>query len=217
MPQPHRFRPDSSGFTLVELLAVIAIIAVLAAISIPVVSSVRASARDTQCLSNLRQIATAFNLYRGDHKGMPPLPIDAVKSSYESRSVWEYGSIKAVGLGRLQYEGFIDSSRAQLAVTGENRSQIFNCPERDSGNGWAYAYTNWIDYSYLVAGTRCQPVLEPGLAIAADVAGGLGMTAGEPTHGANANVAYADGSVSKVPYARYSSPNRSAESFDRTL
>ena len=43
-----------SGFTLIELLTVIAIIAILAAILIPVVGSVRASARSSVCQSNLR-------------------------------------------------------------------------------------------------------------------------------------------------------------------
>lgn len=60
------FIRKQSGFTLVELLTVIAIIAILAAIIFPIMSSAKASARKTQCISNMEQIFQAEQLFKQD-------------------------------------------------------------------------------------------------------------------------------------------------------
>ncbi len=60
------------GFTLIELLTVIAIIAVLAAILFPVFSRAREKARQTVCLSNLKQIGLAISMYMQDYDDRLP-------------------------------------------------------------------------------------------------------------------------------------------------
>ncbi len=55
------------GFTLIELLVVIAIIAILAAILFPVFARAREKARQSSCLSNVKQIVLAFQMYLQDY------------------------------------------------------------------------------------------------------------------------------------------------------
>jgi prepilin-type N-terminal cleavage/methylation domain-containing protein/prepilin-type processing-associated H-X9-DG protein len=55
------------GFTLIELLVVIAIIAILVAILFPVFNFVRSKSRQVVCLSNLKQLGTAFVMYAQDY------------------------------------------------------------------------------------------------------------------------------------------------------
>src|SRR3954468_19598773 len=66
----NTFMNRTSAFTLIELLVVIAIIAILAAILFPVFAQAREKARQTSCLSNLRQISTAMMMYAEDHDGL---------------------------------------------------------------------------------------------------------------------------------------------------
>lgn len=71
-----------AAFTVVELLAVIVIVGVLAAILIPLVASVRQSARQAACVGHLSQLGRAILLYVNDHRGALPAPEDSASQRW---------------------------------------------------------------------------------------------------------------------------------------
>src|SRR5215216_330827 len=85
-------RRTQRAFTLIELLVVIAIIAILAAILFPVFAQARAKARQTVCLSNMRQLGNAMTMYLQDYDEVYPVSNRTYDPTGPAWSASIYGS-----------------------------------------------------------------------------------------------------------------------------
>ncbi len=78
------------GFTLIELLVVIAIIGILAAMVFPVFARARESARKAVCLSNVKNIALAMQMYLADNNDTTP-PLEHRQEVHDYFDMWPGG------------------------------------------------------------------------------------------------------------------------------
>jgi prepilin-type N-terminal cleavage/methylation domain-containing protein/prepilin-type processing-associated H-X9-DG protein len=108
LPRPSRSPIGAThskprAFTLVELLVVMAIIAILLALLVPAVQSVRASATETQCLNNLRQLGIALH-HHHDAKRRFPAARGLHPEKITSAQGWMYQLLPYLDQSNLQNE-----------------------------------------------------------------------------------------------------------------
>lgn len=82
----RRRTPKYNGFTLIELLVVIAIIAILAAILMPVFAQAREKARQSTCMSNMKQLGIGLSMYAQDYDER--LCVLGVSAEGQGRWMW---------------------------------------------------------------------------------------------------------------------------------
>ncbi|MGC8829016.1 MAG: type II secretion system protein [Verrucomicrobiia bacterium] len=62
----------AKGFTLIELLVVVAIISILSSLLLSALASAKRNAKTAQCISNFKQLQTAWMMYVNDYSHLPP-------------------------------------------------------------------------------------------------------------------------------------------------
>lgn len=113
------------AFTLIELLVVIAIIAILAAILFPVFAQAKLAAKKTSCLSNVKQMGTAVQMYLSDNDD--GYPVNAYNTpatfTYSETHWWYFGfTFKTAS------EAWLDPSKGIL-FPYQKSGAIINCPD----------------------------------------------------------------------------------------
>ncbi len=131
------------GFTLIELLVVIAIIAILAAMLFPVFARARESARKIQCLSNVKNIAMAFQMYLADYDKMGP-------REHRAEVVQGFNDFGGTGDVCCCYQTFANPYLQWPVILEEytKNRDVWRCPSARYVPGlWIYpGYSDWYQY-----------------------------------------------------------------------
>jgi prepilin-type N-terminal cleavage/methylation domain-containing protein/prepilin-type processing-associated H-X9-DG protein len=118
----HRKR----GFTLIELLVVVAVIAILAAILFPVFAAAREMARQSACISNLKQIGHAYTLYVQDHDQQFPLDVQA--PDRRLNVYWSPPNLVPWSKDDPQYQAWYNTMGANVLLPYTRSYAIWACP-----------------------------------------------------------------------------------------
>ena len=123
-----------NGFTLIELLVVIAIIAILAAILFPVFAQARAKARQTACLSNMKQMGAAMMQYVQDY--------DETYFPYRVNGANPYNKAAGStdGVGDMAATLIFWNQTLDPYVKSEG---VFRCPSNP--NAWVNSDPNYVE------------------------------------------------------------------------
>ena len=126
------------GFTLIELLVVIAIIGILAAMLFPVFARARESARKTQCLANVKNIATAVNMYLADWDKWCPNETNREAIDFFNAAPGHNGGSRAVDYPEICNRARQANPYLREAVILEDyvkSKDVYKCPSAKIMNG----------------------------------------------------------------------------------
>jgi prepilin-type processing-associated H-X9-DG protein/prepilin-type N-terminal cleavage/methylation domain-containing protein len=143
-------RPSlTSAFTLLELLVVIGIIALLISILLPALGRAREAANQTKCLSNLRNLGSAFMAYVNDNKGTFPASAVAGSTLTYDFIYWDQARFPQIATaGIAPYLNITPTNYAIMLCPSDDPTYRF----RGGSNPYPFSYTmNWMTTSFSVA------------------------------------------------------------------
>ncbi len=118
---------DRSGFTLIELLVVICTVAVLSALLVPVMASSALDSRAAKCMSNMRQLTAAWQMYASENAG-----VFAYNAAGGNPPNWAYGNEDYSGASyNYNTDYLLNPSYGQLGPYVKKAS-VYRCPSDPS-------------------------------------------------------------------------------------
>jgi prepilin-type N-terminal cleavage/methylation domain-containing protein len=147
------------GFSLIEILVSISIIAVLLSVLLPSLSGAREAGRATACLSNLRELGTAWALYANDYADRAmPLAYWSSQDIGTGEEVFWWGTHGTTTLPVDHARGFIAPYLdAELA-----KGSVFECPAQPWGSYRPQGPSGGITSTYGYNGYYLSPSKTPG-------------------------------------------------------
>lgn len=219
-------RQRARAFTLLELLVSLAIVAVLALLAMTSTRSLRRSADQATCISNLRQIGIGMLAYAGENGGLLPGPMTGGQRPFISGNnqvlanrnslidyIWPYIDIPMLNTGETFYSKIFTCSagaKAIAAAGGEARKANYFVHLAT----YIDAATNLRPFGYKSSGSttlfpfRLSNIPYPARVLALvdednDLLDGATLSPAKPVHEVVRNVLFIDGHVGSIPLASF--------------
>jgi len=193
------------AFTLVELLVVIAIIGILAALLLPALLRGKQRAQRIECIGQLKQMGTAFQIFAHDHRSRFPM----------QTPIAEGGSQEYVTAGNSIPGTFYFAYRHFQTLANElvtprvlvcpadlarEKAESFGTLQNSNVSYFVGVYADYNTPETILAGDR--NITNDVIATASLVRGTKGLRWTEELHAFKGNVLYADSHVAELNNAR---------------